>query len=193
MPRGRLLGSKPGRRGGKTARPGAARALPLQLMARMPVIRRLAGPEPPAPPSRSVSARRVLQLLKRRPAKPAPPRLAIPFVSPMIRGVSRPIERTAAVVRAAREVRKPRTRWERLRETARLAIQDPTSAARWEQLVGLGVGLVAGKQNAGSTRALKRQPAASATPRRSLSERLQRLGAVLNDHAGPRGRRHRQD
>ncbi|MCC2655993.1 MAG: hypothetical protein K0Q76_1101 [Panacagrimonas sp.] len=107
----------------------------------------------------------------------------------MIRGVRRPIERTAAVVKAARDVRKPRTRWERLREAARLAIEDPVSAAKWERLMGLGVGLVAGKKLSP-----KRKKAGSNDKkrlRRSLRDRLQQLQSVLNDHAGPRGRHRR--
>lgn len=116
----------------------------------------------------------------------------------MIRGVRRPIERTAAVVKAAREVRRPRTRWERLREAARLAIRDPISATKWERLMGLGVGLVAGKRNTPVptprrlasprvSKAKRLDPVAA--PRRGLRERLRELQSVLNDHAGPRGRR----
>ena len=118
----------------------------------------------------------MLQLLRRRPSTP-PPR-AIPFVSPILRGVRHPIERTAAVVKAARDARAPRTRWERLREAARMAIEDPASAAKWERLMGLGLGLVAGK----------RATAVAKPPRRGLRGRLQQLQTVLNDRAGPRGR-----
>jgi hypothetical protein len=200
---GRQFESKSGRKGSATGQPGAARILPLRLMARVPVIGRLARPAAPPPPARRLSPRRVLQLLRRRPSKPPPPPgLAIPFVSPMIRGVRRPIERTAAVVKAARDVRRPRTRWERLREAARLAIQDPISATKWERLMGLGVGLVAGKQNAtvpaGRRLASPRVSKAKrvdpvAAPRRSLRERLRELQSVLNDRAGPRGRNRRDD
>ena len=184
---GRLFESKPAHKRGDIARPGAARTLPLQLMAQVPVIRRLAPSRetPQPPPARRLSPRRVLQLLRRRPPKaPAPPAgfAAIPFVSPVIRGVRRPIERTAAVVKAARDVRRPRTRWERLREAARLAIEDPVSAAKWERLMGLGVGLVAGKKSV---------PPKKKAPRRNLRERLQQLQTVLNDRAGPRGRNRR--
>ena len=98
---GRLFESKPAHKRGDIARPGAARTLPLQLMAQVPVIRRLAPSRetPQPPPARRLSPRRVLQLLRRRPPKaPAPPAgfAAIPFVSPVIRRVRRPIERTAA-------------------------------------------------------------------------------------------------
>jgi hypothetical protein len=192
---GRLFESKPARKRGDVARPGAARTLPLRLMAQVPVIRRLtpreSSPASP-PPARRLSPRRVLQLLRRRPApKPSAPaaRLSIPIVSPVIRGVRRPIERTAAVVKAARDVRKPRTRWERLREAARLAIEDPVSAAKWERLMGLGVGLVAGK-NSKKGAGKRNGPVTpkKKAPRRGLRERLQQLQTVLNDRAGPHGR-----
>ncbi|MGQ0620271.1 MAG: hypothetical protein ACT4QA_10175 [Panacagrimonas sp.] len=75
------------------------------------------------------------------------PRLArIPFVSPVVRQIRRPIERTARVVQVAREARRPRTRWERLREAAELAVRDPAKAMRWERLLGLGLALAAGAQ-----------------------------------------------
>jgi hypothetical protein len=189
---GRLFESKPARKRGDIARPGAARTLPLRLVAQVPVIRRLAPRDAPPPPARRLSPRRVLQLLRRRPASkpPIPPAgVAIPFVSPVIRGVRRPIERTAAVVKAARDVRKPRTRWERLREAARLAVEDPVSAAKWERLMGLGVGLVAGKSSKGRKRNV---PVKKKAPRRGLRERLQQLQTVLNDRAGPRGRNRRR-
>lgn len=175
---GRRLESKPARRRKEAARPGAAQVLRLRIVARVPVIRRLAPRQMPAPPpARRLSPRRVLQLLRRRPAKPPPPP-PIPFVSPILRGVRRPIERTAAVVKVARDVRTPRTRWERLREAARTAIEDPVSTAKWERLMGLGVGLVAGNRSKP-----KAKPA-----RRGLRGRLQQLQSVLNDHAGPLGR-----
>lgn len=61
-----------------------------------------------------------------------------------MRRVRQPIAQTARVVRAAREVSRPQTRWERLREAALQVIEDPVAATRWEKLMGLGVGLANG-------------------------------------------------
>ncbi len=121
----------------------------------------------------------------------------------MIRGVSQPIQRTAAVVRAARDVRKPRTRWERLRDAARLALDDPTEGTRWERLMGLGVGLVVGsRQPQRSAPVAKRLPRLRGArpklagtvmrPEPGLRARLQRLQTLLNENAGPARSRDRR-
>lgn len=75
----------------------------------------------------------------RKAPDPVPPRLTIPFVSPVVRRVREPIERTARVVQVAREARRPKTRWERLREAAELALRDPVGAVHWERLMGLSM------------------------------------------------------
>ncbi len=189
------------------ARPGAARVLPMRLVARLPLLRRLAPQPPPVKPAGLLSARRLVTLLrKRKTAAPAasPSRLRVALMAPMIRGVREPIERTAAVVRAAREVRKPQTRWERLRQAARVAIDDPVAGTRWERLMGLGVGLVAGGARDKAPKTSKRRlprlraprPAAEvpvARPAASLRGGLRRLQTLLNENAGPGQRRDRRD
>ena len=65
----------------------------------------------------------------------------LPVLGPVLRQMRKPLAQTARVVQAAREVRKPMTRWERLREAAWLAVEDPAGASRWEHLMGLGVAL----------------------------------------------------
>ncbi len=196
----RMSKAKSGRDHDAGARPGAARVLPMRLMSHMPVIGRFARSRlPPPPPARKpglLSPRRLVALLRREKPAPPPSRLRIPFVSPVVRGMRHPIERTAAVVRAARNVRKPLTRWERLREAARAAIDDPVDGTRWERLMGLGVGLVAGGRPAVAARPepkgrriprvrTPRPRVEGVVPEPGLRARLRRLQAVLNENAGP--------
>lgn len=191
------------------ARPGAARVLPMRLVSRVPLLLRRLSPKPPPPKKRLVlSPRRLAAWL--RPEKPEPaPSLRIRFVSPVIRGMRQPIQRTAAVVRAARDVRKPATRWERLREAARLVIDDPVAATRWDKLVGLSVGLVAGsahksrKKPGAATSRSKLEPGPSPRKKKAASEAmrserglrggLRRLQVLLNENAGPGRSRDRRE
>lgn len=189
----------PSRRSGV---PGAAKSLPLRVASRVPLIGRwiVPPPDPAPPPSRLVRLlpRRVAALLPaRKPA--AEPRLQIPLVTPMLRGVRQPLARTAAVVQVARDARKPRTRWERLREAARKTLDDPAAAARWEHLMGLGVALAAGRADPKPERSrwplarvLRPRVETPVKPGRGLRVRLKRLQDLLNENAGPgrsRGRR----
>ena len=201
---------KPAKRPAPVARPGAARVLPMRLVSRVPLLRQLA-PKPPAPTKKPalLSPRRLAALLRRQKVEPPPPALRIPFVSPVLRGVRQPLVRAAAVVRAARDVRKPATRWERLRNAARMAIDDPIAATRWDRLMGLGVGLVAGgsrkaRTKAGATqrkskpKAVARKPKARAASEAMRAERglrggLRRLQALLNENAGPGRSRDRRE
>ncbi|TDU26686.1 hypothetical protein DFR24_3715 [Panacagrimonas perspica] len=201
-----MFKAKSGRNQDAGARPGAARVLPMRLVARVPLLRRLA-PQPVAvKPPALLSPRRLVRLLSGKKATPPPApssRLRLSIVGPMIRGVRDPIERTAAVVRAAREVRKPQTRWERLRQAARVAIDDPVDGTRWERLMGLGVGLVAGGKHRKAPKAkTKRLPqlrvsrlkieAPARRPSLGLRDGLQRLQTLLNENAGPGQRRDRR-
>lgn len=186
------------------ARPGAARPLPLRLMSRFPLLGPLAverlAPTPPPRPKR-LRQRLVDVVLHRRAPEP-PPRRQLPFVAPVIRTVRAPLQRTASVVQVARDVRKPRTRWERLREAAREVLDDPITATRWERVMGLGVALVAG--GSGKTeapprrlrlpRVLRRAESSSpeADSERGLQARLRQLREALNENAGPRRTRGRR-
>lgn len=132
------------------ARPGAAQPPPIRPITRVPVVGRLLSKRherqhasrQAAVPSR-LSLRRLLGLRGRRSVPPVKaPRFAI--LSRVANGMRWQLESTARVVQAAREVRTPMTRWERMRETARLAMEDPVSVTRWERWVGLGVALAAG-------------------------------------------------
>ena len=141
------------------ALPGAAKSLPIRLIAQVPLLGRLtrvsAQPEPIAPLSVSVrlrqglSPRRLVRLL-RAPAvaTTAPASSRVPLLGSLMGRVRQPIAQTARVVRAAREVSRPQTRWERLREAALQVIEDPVAATRWEKLMGLGVGLASGARKA---------------------------------------------
>jgi len=202
----RLFKAKSGRDQDAGARPGAARVLPMRLVARVPLLRRFAPKPTPVKPPSLLSPRRLVRLLTGKKAVPPPSsssRLRLSIVGPMIRGVRQPIERTAAVVRAAREVRKPQTRWERLREAARVAMDDPVDGRRWERLMGLGVGLVAGGKRVKAPKTQPKRvpklrsthPKAAAPARRpvvGLRDGLQRLQALLNENAGPEQRRDRR-
>ncbi len=141
------------------ALPGAAKSLPIRLIARVPLLGRLTRvsvqPEPIAPLSVSIrlrqglSPRRLVSLLRPRPAAAsATASSRVPLLGSLMGRVHQPIARTARVVRAAREVSRPQTRWERLREAALQVIEDPVAATRWEKLMGLGVGLVNGARKA---------------------------------------------
>jgi hypothetical protein len=202
----RMFKPKSGRNQDAGARPGAARVLPMRLVARVPLLRRLAPQPVEVKQPALLSPRRLVRLLRGKKAAPAPvpsSPLRLPIVGPMIRGVRQPIERTAAVVRAARDARKPQTRWERLREAARVAIDDPVDGTRWERLMGLGVGWVAGGKRAKAPKTQAKRlprlrvsrPKVQAPTRRSgvgLRDGLQRLQALLNENAGPGQRRDRR-
>lgn len=136
--------------------PGAARSLPLRLLSRVPVLGRLgrsAPPPLPSAPPHKLPVRMVRALLPRRLkrwmggqpplALPSPPTSALEGVLNRMR---QPLSRTARVVNAAREVRRPKTRWERLREAALQVMDDPVAATRWEQLMTLGMGLAQGRK-----------------------------------------------
>lgn len=185
------------RRSGEVARIGAARPLPLRLVSRLPVFGAFAAdriapiPEPPLSRSKRLRKRLYEALRGRRP-EPVPPRRQVPFVSPMIRTMRAPLARTASVVQVAREVRRPRTRWERLREAAREVIDDPMAATRWERLMGLGVALAAGGTPKPAPRPsvisrVQRKPRAKrvVAPERGLQAGLRRLRDLLNENAGP--------
>lgn len=188
-----------------TGLPGAAKSLPVRVAARMPIVRRwVVTPTEPAPTRLArLLPRRVAVLLPAGKRKPAVPQLRIPLVTPMLRGVREPLERTAAVVQVAREARKPRTRWERLRDAARKTLDDPVAAARWEHLMGLGVGLATRRVDARPAparsplaRLLRVRDKTPAQPTKKsklgLRGRLQQLQAALNENAGPRRSRDRR-
>lgn len=187
-----------------TGIPGAAKSLPVRVASRMPIVRRwVVTPIEPAPTRlEKWLPRRVAALLPAGKSRPAALELRIPLVTPMLRSVRQPLERTAAVVQVAREARKPRTRWERLREAARKTLEDPVAAARWEHLMGLGVGLATGRAEtqpaklrsplARLLRARSDIPAKAPKPKRGLRERLQQLQSVLIENAGPGRSRNRR-
>lgn len=140
LPSSRSGGSR-GRTSATSARPGAAAAIPLRLIHRVPWLRRWTRASPPPvvemPAARWFTwPRRLLGRLRTPPVETKPP-----WSSKVLRRVRAPLQRTARVVQAARQARLPRTRWERLREAAALAMRDPTEAARWERLMGLSVAL----------------------------------------------------
>ncbi len=140
------------------ARPGAARSLPRRLIAQVPWVARWTR----APVERVVvpQPRLLLGSLPRkllgrlRLPPPAAPETAT--LESLVRRVRSPLAQTARVVEAACELRRPRARWERLREAAALAMSDPTSAVRWERLMGLGLGLA---RSPAATRRVTRDPA----------------------------------
>lgn len=186
-------------------------SLPHALISRVPVLGRSSRRQieilqtraaMPEPVRRKILRlpRRALILIGLRDApepKIAPPP-AIPFVSPVMRRMREPIERTARVVQVAREVRRPKSRWERLREAAELALEDPVRAMRWEQLMGLGVALAArpaAKRQALSPRSrlarLVRAPEPPPAPKPGLRARL--LARLLPKPAKPGGAKKKAD
>ena len=125
--------------------------MPRELISRMPLFGRwVARPAlPPAEPP-SVTARiaglptQALNLLKaplRGPQKTDKSAEKRRHAVGLVHAMRRPLEQTARVVQAAREARRPKTRWERLREAASQAANDPAGAIRWERLMGLGIAL----------------------------------------------------
>ena len=191
------------------ARKGAAQSLPLSLTSRIAALRRLAlGPDlriaalPSAEPASLPT--RLAQLVRSR-KKPLPPpkpkTLRIPFVTPMIHVVRKPLARTAAAVQAVREVRTPRTRWDRLRDAARSVANDPQTATRWEHWMGLGLALAAGqsknkqkwvqsKPRSAVARILRRRAAEEAPPPTGLRGLITRriFGASPDDARKKAGR-----
>lgn len=152
------------------ARPGAAQSFPLRLIRRMPLLGRWAPAEAvPAESERRPIAGALVRRLRGPAPEPAP--RGWDALRARLQRLRQPIAHTARVVQAAREARKPKTRWERLREVTRRALEEPTRAARWENVMQLGVAL------SGSA-----QPA---PPRRSVLQRL--LGSA--PEPAPRARR----
>lgn len=130
----------------------AAISIPQALISRLPVIgrasrRRIEQQQRARAAQREPLRRQILRLPiralswagLRKASEPPLRRLSIPFVSPMVHRVREPIERTARVVKVARQARLPKSRWERLREAAELALRDPVGALHWERLMGLGM------------------------------------------------------
>ena len=170
----------------------AAISMPHTLISRLPVIgrasrRRIEEQQRARAAQREPMRRQILGLpgralrwagLRKAP-DPVPPRLTIPFVSPVVRRVREPIERTARVVQVARESRRPKSRWERLRETAELALRDPVGAVHWERLMGLGMAF--------ATRAPIEQVAKN-PPRSRLARLVRPAAPVVVDEPGLRAR-----
>lgn len=184
----------------------------MRLFAHVPMFGRLArvvSAQPEPLRARSFSKRlrqglspaRLVRLL-RPPPPPEPPAPRLPLIGPVIRRVRQPLAQTARVVRAAREVRRPQTRWERLREAALQVIEDPVAATRWERLMGLGMGLAQGQRSfeparrgtASALARILRGRAVEPTPKKGLRAHLKswRATATQKENADPgklRGRR----